>query len=73
MRNLKRIERPTKNAMRARLEKVLQQYQDIDLMISQFHRETEHDDYRRFWDEIQRNNNELIQQISRYMVVRCNR
>jgi len=73
MRTQKRIQRPIKNAMRARLEQVLQQYQEIRLLISQFYNETEPDEYRHFWDEIQQKNNELIQHISRYMVVRCNR
>jgi uncharacterized membrane protein YccC len=73
MRIQKRIPRPAKNAMRARLEQVLQQYQQIDRLISQFQQETEPDEYRHFWEEVQRRNSELIQHISRYMVIACNR
>jgi hypothetical protein len=69
----KRIDRPIKNAMRARLEHILQHYREIAVSIDKFRVQTANEEYVRFWDQLQHDNDELMRNISRYMVMRCNR
>lgn len=69
----KRIDRPIKNAMRARLEHILQHYREIAVSIDKFRVQTANEEYARFWNQLQHDNDELMRNISRYMVMRCNR
>lgn len=69
----KKIDRSIKNAMRGRLEQLVQGYQELGILISQYRQETDREEYRQFWNEIQGNHDALIQKVSRYMLTRCNR
>lgn len=69
----KKIDRPIKNAMRTRLEHLLQQYRQIATCIDDFKHQTACDEYAQFWDDLRRDNDEIMRVISKYMVLRCNR
>ena len=69
----KRIARHIKNVMRARLEQILLSYREIADCIEEFRTETACDEYVQFWDELQRDNDEIMRNISKYAVMRCNR
>ncbi|MEN6349086.1 MAG: hypothetical protein ABFD08_06790 [Syntrophomonas sp.] len=68
-----RIERADKNLMRNRLEDVLQTQKDLEQKIKQFQRETQVEEYQKFWNELKLKNGELMKTVSRYMVSKCNR
>lgn len=69
----KRIDRPIKNAMRARLDQILQQYREIANNIEDFRTQTACEEYAQFWEHLQRDNDEIMRNISKYVVMRCNR
>lgn len=69
----KNIDRPVKDAMRARLEQLLQEYQELGILISRYRQETGCGEYQRFWNEIRGDHDALIQKVSKYMLTRCNR
>ncbi len=62
-----------KKAMRTQLEKVLEIQTELGKRMDAYQRETEVEEYYRFWDEIRRKNDEMRQRVSRYMVTKCNR
>lgn len=68
-----KINRQQKNAMRMQLEKVLQMQKDLDKKIDNFQKDCEVDEYRKFWQEIKKQNKENILHVSRFMVRKCNR
>lgn len=67
------VDRQEKNAMRQKLETVLEAHQKIQKSISQFKDDTSEPSYCHFWNELDQRNNESIQIVSKYMVNRCNR
>ncbi|NLO20978.1 MAG: hypothetical protein GX119_03125 [Syntrophomonadaceae bacterium] len=68
-----RIDRQQKNAMRAQLEEVLAIHRSLDKKIDGYRKESTHSEYSRFWNELKHENNENIKNISRFMVLKCNR
>jgi len=68
-----RVSRQEKNLMRGQLEKVLEYHQSLDRCLDDFQQTASHPEYQRFWQELQENNQERIQKVSRYMVTKCNR
>lgn len=59
--------------MRAQLEDILQVHKMLDSRIENYQQQTEHPEYNRFWNEMKKRNQENIQVVSRYMVMKCNR
>ena len=64
---------PAKNLMRSQLEEILRVHQQLDSRISDYQQQTEYPEYNRFWQEMKERNQENIQVVSRYMVMKCNR
>lgn len=65
--------RQQKNLMRSQLEEILRVHQQLDSRISDYQQQTEYPEYNRFWQEMKERNQENIQVVSRYMVMKCNR
>jgi len=59
--------------MRSQLEEILRVHQQLDSRISDYQQQTEYPEYNRFWQEMKERNQENIQVVSRYMVMKCNR
>ena len=68
-----RISRQQKNQMRSQLEDILQVHKMLDSRIENYQQQTEHPEYHRFWEEMKQRNQQNIQVVSRYMVMKCNR
>lgn len=68
-----RVSRQQKNLMRSQLEDILQVHQQIENRIEDYQQQTEYPEYNRFWNEIKQRNQENIQVVARYMVMKCNR
>ncbi len=68
-----RVSRQQKNLMRSQLEDILQVQQQIENQIEAYQQQTEYPEYNRFWNEIKQRNQENIQVVARYMVMKCNR
>ena len=68
-----RIDRRQKNLMRSHIEEVISHYKDLDEKIERYEADTEPDEYRKFWKDLKVQNQEQIQVVSRYMVMKCNR
>lgn len=64
---------PAENLMRSQLEEILRVHQQLDSRISDYQQQTEYPEYNRFWQEMKERNQENIQVVSRYMVMKCNR
>lgn len=67
------VSRQQKNLMRSQLEEILRVHQQLDSRISDYQQQTEYPEYNRFWQEMKERNQENIQVVSRYMVMKCNR
>jgi len=59
--------------MRSHIEEVISHYKDLDEKIERYEADTEPDEYRKFWKDLKVQNQEQIQVVSRYMVMKCNR
>jgi len=68
-----KITRQQKNQMRAQLEDILQVHKMLDSRIETYQQQTDHPEYRRFWEEMKQRNQQNIQVVARYMVMKCNR
>ena len=68
-----RVSRQQKNLMRSQLEDILQVQQQIENQIEAYQQQTEYPEFNRFWNEIKQRNQENIQVVARYMVMKCNR
>ncbi len=68
-----RIARTDKNEMRARIEEVLKMYKDINGKIETYAAQAEVEEYKKFWQELMHDTRRMTDQISRYMVMKCNR
>jgi len=68
-----KIDRKQKNIMRSQLEQILELQKKIDNEIEKYRRESNINEYRRFWNDLKNKNNENVKTISRYMVLKCNR
>lgn len=68
-----KIDRQEKNTMRSQLEEVLAIHKNLDNKIESFKKEVTSTEYRRFWNEIKEQNSEKIKNISKFMVLKCNR
>jgi len=68
-----RIDRNQKNRMRAQLEEVAAAYRLAEEKMEAYSRETEVTEYRRFWRELISDHHQRLENLSRYMVVKCNR
>lgn len=68
-----RIDRNQKNRMRAQLEEVAAAYRLAEEKMEAYFRETEVAEYRRFWRELIADHHQRLENLSRYMVVKCNR
>lgn len=68
-----KISRQQKNQMRAQLEDILQVHKMLDSRIENYQQQTDHPEYLRFWEEIKQRNQQNIQVVARYMVMKCNR
>lgn len=68
-----RIDRQQKNLMRSHIEAVVSHYKDLEEKIDTFQTDTEAEEYRKFWRELKTRNQEQIQVVARYMVMKCNR
>jgi hypothetical protein len=68
-----RVSRQQKNQMRSQLEDILKVHQMLDNRIQHYQQQTEYPEYNRFWNEMKQRNQENIQVVSRYMVMKCNR
>lgn len=68
-----RIDRPEKNRMRSHLEEIIRLYRAVSEQMEACQKETEAQEYLEYWQVLKNKNTELIQEISRYMVRKCNR
>jgi uncharacterized Zn finger protein len=68
-----KIDRRQKNLMRSHIEEVVRYYKDLEEKIDGYETDTEPDEYRKFWKDLRSRNQEQIQVVSRYMVMKCNR
>lgn len=68
-----KIPRPQKDQMRQNLEVIIQMHKEIDQKIDVFKQETEVGEYQNYWSSLKSKTNENIQNISAYMVRKCNR
>jgi len=68
-----RIERPQKNKMRAQLEDIAAIYRQAEEKMEGYERETEVAEYKRYWREMIAQHHGRLENLSRYMVVKCNR
>lgn len=68
-----RIDRRQKNLMRSHIEDVVRHYKNLEEKIELYETDTEPEEYRRFWKDLKNRNQEQIQVVSRYMVMKCNR
>lgn len=68
-----RVSRQQKTLMRSQLEEILQVHQLLENRIEGYQQQTEYPEYNRFWNEMKQRNQENIQVVSRYMVMKCNR
>ncbi len=68
-----KIDRQQKNIMRSQLEEILVVHQNLDKKIEAFREESASSEYRRFWNELKEQNSEKVKNISRFMVMKCNR
>lgn len=68
-----RIDRQQKNAMRSQLEEILAIHRSLDKKIDSYQKESTHSEYNRFWNEMKQQNSENIKNISKFMVLKCNR
>lgn len=68
-----RINRQEKNTMRSHLEEILAIHRSLDQKIDSYRKESTHSEYSRFWNELKQQNSENIKNISRFMVLKCNR
>lgn len=68
-----RIDRVQKNLMRTRLEDVLAVHKDLEERIDTYLNDTEHEEYRQFWEQLAGGNRENIRVVSGFMVRKCNR
>lgn len=68
-----RIDRRQKNLMRSHIEDVVRHFKDLEEKIELYETDTEPEEYRSFWKDLRNRNQEQIQVVSRYMVMKCNR
>lgn len=68
-----RIARPDKNQMRACLEEVLQNQQDLLKKIELFEQQIGVAEYQAFWTDLRKSYNDLNRKVYNYMVRKCNR
>lgn len=68
-----RIERIHKNKMRAQLEDIAAAYRLLEEKMEGYRRETEIGEYKRYWQELIADHHQRLENLSRYMVVKCNR
>jgi len=68
-----RIDRIQKNKMRAQLEDIAAAYRLVEEKMEGCLRETEVPEYRRYWRELIADHHQRLENLSRYMVVKCNR
>lgn len=68
-----RIDRRQKNLMRSHIEEVVRYYKDLEEKIDGYETDTEPEEYRKFWKDLRSRNQEQIQVVARYMVMKCNR
>ncbi|NLW90926.1 MAG: hypothetical protein GXY34_04930 [Syntrophomonadaceae bacterium] len=68
-----RIDRGQKNKMRAQLEEIAAFYREAEEKMGQYERETEVGEYKRYWRELIADHHGRLENLSRYMVIRCNR
>lgn len=68
-----KISRQQKNTMRLQLEKILEMQKNLDKEMANFQKGCEVEEYRKFWQDMKKQNKEHILNISRFMVRKCNR
>jgi hypothetical protein len=68
-----RIARAEKDKMRAQTEEILAMHKNLVEKIEFYASQTEVEEYNAFWQDLIKNNQRLMSQISRYMVMKCNR
>lgn len=68
-----RIDRILKNKMRAQLEEIADIYRLAEEKMEQYERETEIGEYKRYWRELITDHHGRLEDLSRYMVIKCNR
>lgn len=68
-----RIARVDKDQMRAQIEEILTMQKALVEKIEFYASQTEVEEYRTFWQDLINNNHRIIGQVSRYMVMKCNR
>ena len=68
-----RIARVDKDKMRAQTEEILAMHKALVERIEFYADQTEVEEYNTFWQELINNNRRIMGQLSRYMVMKCNR
>lgn len=68
-----KVSRQDKNQMRKQLEEILSIRKALDQKINDYRQESIIEEYREFWQDMEKNNKEDIQKLSRFMVRKCNR
>ena len=68
-----RIARVDKNQMRAQIEEILALHKALVEKIELYASQAEVEEYQSFWGDLINNNRRIIGQVSRYMVMKCNR
>ena len=68
-----RIARVDKDKMRAQTEEILAMYKALAEKMEFYADQTEVEEYSTFWQDLINNNRRIISQLSRYMVMKCNR
>lgn len=68
-----RIDRTEKNKMRAQLEEVAAIYRLAEEKMERYERETVVAEYKRYWRELISEHHQRLENLSRYMVIKCNR
>ncbi len=68
-----RIDRNEKNQMRLELEKVAIMYNDIKLAMEESSNRQWSEGYTTLWQELIKRNNEMIVELKKSMIIKCNR
>lgn len=68
-----RVDRSDKNKMRAQLEEIAAIYRLAEEKMEGYERETRVAEYRRYWRELMSDHHQRLENLSRYMVIKCNR
>ncbi len=68
-----KVSRQDKNQMRKQLEEILSIRKALDQKINDYRQESIIEEYREFWQDMEKNNKEDIQKLSHFMVRKCNR